>query len=293
MPRLTHHALAGQSETSRRLNYYIRAYSQHMTTENLTGFLEMAAANEPVISLIEGLRACRRDKRCELLGCPKCGPRRQERTAYKSLNRLWRLRNDWPKPSSVSWVTIRGPLVDLEAIDISGPWNSFRKKLRNVRGRYLQQASLYGYIDVSLAGRIHFHGWIVHGDLPRARLVELLKTHFGRGKKVHVADWCEDEPLAANLHRTILYSLERRPRLPHRYAELEPGQLSRLIGLQLLATNLVTGRGYVGSRVSLGMRLVDEGPNKPLPPRVKRDVKPRRPPTPWFSENVPQAKMRR
>lgn len=269
-----------------RRHYYLHAYDRHMTTSNLVALLELEPANEGVVEIIARLRKCRRDERCELLCCPRCGPRRQAREGYKSLNKLRRRVGGWPEPDSISWVMIGGLRVELEAIDISRPWNYFRKKLRNVRGRYLQQVALHGFVDVSLGGRIHFHGWIYHPPLMRDQLRCILEGHFGGDNDIYLSGLHMDQPTAANLDRTIQYSLERRPRLPHARAEFDDRQLPRLMGLRLLAFNLLLRRGYVGSRVSLGMRASRDRRNAPLPPIVVRQPKGRRPRTDWYWKNV-------
>ncbi len=246
----------------------------------------MNPANEQVVKLIARLEDCRREKRCKLLFCPKCGPRRQSSEGYKALDKVRSRLGDWPTPESISWVMIGGPRVQLETIDIAKQWNSFRKKLYNVRDRSLKGIALHGYVDVSLGGRIHFHGWIVHPDLARVQLRSILKKHFPESSDIYVERFNDHQPIATSLDRTILYSLERRPRLPRASTGLQDSQLPRLMGLRLLAFHLIVRRGYVGCRVSLGLRSTEARWKRHLPPSAVRGASKRRPRTDWFWKNV-------
>jgi hypothetical protein len=243
------------------------AYHDHRTRPNLVELLEVAAVPEAEGVLVR-LRACRRYSPCRMYTCPNCGPKLKARAKDDALNRIVGRLGRFPKDVEVSFLTLRGPTLDLDPEQASIALARFKRRIVKFQQRQAASTSWYGFFDVSLIGLLHWHGVVLHPDTPRNELEAHLKGSFPEEDQVVIRQWKSSQSLAENLQGVFNYSLvaDRHAKVfvlrdgPDRHHKLVHGRDGAArIANRMNVIQSLCGRGVQGIRLALNMKATVRG----------------------------------
>ena len=155
----------------------------------------------------------------------------------------------------ISFVTINGPMVELEPDRVLAAFGDFRAELRVCQRVVFPETSWIGFADITLSGVLHWHLVIIHPGWTRNELCKELRRHFPAKRAVMVSRWEKERTLFDNLERVVDYSL-----VTDRHAKvifdqpIKGPETAGLIAKRLVVLQYMAGRGAQGLRLSLNMR---------------------------------------
>jgi hypothetical protein len=167
------------------------AYFDHRTRPKLIKLLEFAALPE-LEEFLERLRACTRYSPCWMFACPNCGPKLKAEQKDEALNRIVARLGRFPQHFEISFITVDGPTVELDPKHAAAALKRFRAQIVKFQQRKARSTSWYGFFDVSAAGLLHWHGVVIHSDVPRNALDALLRASFPGEDQTRVRDGLEN-----------------------------------------------------------------------------------------------------
>jgi hypothetical protein len=262
---------------------HVLAYFSHRTRPNLIALLEYAAVPEAA-PFLNKVRAFTHRHPCRMYTCPVCGKRLKAEAKDQALNRIVQRLGRFPEASEISFVTMNGPQIELGAAEAKAALKRFERKLERFRRRWAPSTSWLGFFDVSLDGVLHWHGLVLHPDLSRRGLVNLLDRSFpGRGE-ANVRQWNHNHALAENLQNVLNYSLpaDRHSRVytltdgPDRNRKLVHGPNSaELIAKRIVVVQALAGRGLQGIRYYRNLKVLHPNIKVPELLRLERRTKKR------------------
>lgn len=246
---------------------YTLAYFDHRTLPNLVQLLEEAAVPEAE-AVLGRLRACGRYHPCRMYTCPICGPKLKAREKDAALKRIVQRLGRFPKGTEISFVTLRGPTVELNLEAAQVALDRFWRRIVRFRHRHSPGTSWLGYFDVSLNGMVHWHGLVLHPEMPRSALETHLTGSFGEDDQVIVSQWKTSQSLVENLQAVLNYALvaDRHAKVftrmdgPDRQRGLVHGSdvLAR-VAKRIVVMQALTGRGVQGTRRAIDMKPTSVG----------------------------------
>lgn len=238
------------------------SYYNHPSRPKLIRILEQAAVPEAA-EVLDRLRGCGRYRPCRMYSCPNCGPRIKAREKDQALNRVVRRLGRFPLDTEISFLTLLGPTVQLEAKAARGALGSFWRQVVGFHQRHLPSTSWFGHVDVSLNGILHWHGLVMHSSTPRDTLEDRLKESFREDDQAWVSPWKSFQSLAENMQGVLNYGLigarhvkiATRRDWPDRQQELVHGPDSLIrIAKRIAVIEALAGRGVQGIRRSINMK---------------------------------------
>jgi hypothetical protein len=258
-------------------------YFDHRSIPKLIRVLEFAGVPEAE-PLLQRLRQCTRYHPCRMSSCPNCGPKLKAKARDNFLDRIVARAGRFPKDTEISFVSVDGPVVELNP-DVAAPaLKRFRRQIVKFQQRKADSTSWLGLFDVSLDGKVHFHGVVLHPELSSTTLKGLLEQSFPDQKQVKVSAWRRSQSLAEALQAVINYSVtaDRHARVygtwdgPERGEHLVHGPESAvLIAKRIVVIKHLAGRGVRGLRLSVNMKAIVPGSRVPELDQLQRTTKKR------------------
>jgi hypothetical protein len=188
-----------QQGTARAL---ILDYFDHRSIPKLICLLEFAGVPEAE-PLVQRLRHCTRYHPCRMSSCPNCGPKLRAKVRDNFLDRIVARTGPFPKGTEVSFVSVDGPVVELNPDDAASAPKRFKRQIVKFQRRKAGSTSWLGLFDVSLDGKVHFHGVVLHSELSSTALEGLVEDSFPEDKQVKVSAWRRSRSLAEALQAVI------------------------------------------------------------------------------------------
>lgn len=243
---------------------YTLKYHRHRTRPNLIRLLEYVNVPEAEAAL-QRLRACARYSPCRMYTCPNCGPKHKGRAKDEALSRIAFRLGRFPEREEVSFVTIRGPVVELDPELAEAGLGRLKRKIVKFIQRKAPSSSWIGFWDTSLNGVIHLHAVVLHPELRRSALEGLLKGSFGEKDQVRISRWKRSQSLAESLQGVLNYALiaDRHGKVyrfvdgPEREEKLVHGPDAGVrIAKRIAVVQHLAGRGVQGIRFTANLKPV-------------------------------------
>jgi hypothetical protein len=200
------------------------------------------------------------------------------------LDRIVARAGRFPKGAEVSFVSVDGPVVDLNPDVVSPALKRFKRQIVKFQQRKAVGTSWLGLLDVSLDGKIHFHGVVLHPELSSTTPKGVLEKAFPGNKQVKVSVWRRSQSLAEALQAVINYSVtaDRHVKVygkwdgPERGEHLVHGPESAVfLAKRIVVIEHLAGRSLRGLRLSMNMRAIAPGLQVPELDRLQRTTKKR------------------
>jgi hypothetical protein len=258
-------------------------YFDHRSLPKLIRLLEFAGVPEAE-PLLQRLRQCTRYHPCRMSSCPNCGQKLKAKVKDSFLARIVARAGRFPKGTEVSFVSVDGPTVDLSPDAAAPALKRFKRQLVKFQQRKAPGTSWLGLFDVSLEGKVHFHGVVLHSELSCTALEGLLKGSFPEDKQVEISAWRRSQSLPEALQAVINYSVtaDRHAKVfgkwdgPERCEHLVHGPESAvLIAKRIVVIEHLAGRGVRGLRLSMNMKARATGLRVPELDQLQRTTKKR------------------
>jgi len=97
---------------------------------------------------------------------PELRTRVEARAKDDALNRIVKRLGRFPKGSEVSFVTLIGPTVELDRDQAATGLTKLKRQIVKFQQRRAPTTSWHGFFDLSLSGVLHWHGVVLHVDIP-------------------------------------------------------------------------------------------------------------------------------
>jgi hypothetical protein len=237
----------------------VLTYHRHPSKRKLIRLIKSAQLPEAEI-VLEAYRRCTRYRPCKMYTCAVCGPKLKAKAKDAALNRIVCRLGRFPIREEVSFVTINGPVVELEVGIAQSALAKFENQLRLFQKRKANGTSWLGYFDISAAGRVHWHGVILHQDMPRSSLQGLLEGSFPAVDQVAISRWRSSHSLAEGMQAVFNYAVvgERHVKVYVRAngPDRDVGLVYDLkaITKRIIVVQALAGRGVQGLRLAINMK---------------------------------------
>lgn len=194
---------------------------------------------------------------CGRMVCPACIQRLQSRESFTILKHIVARSEVIPDPQNISFITVNdaniSDMQDLNAIRAT--CKRFKQKLRDVRRRHLGTTAWAGHLELSLAGKWHYHALVLHAECQTQQLLSVLRSSFGAGTNIFRSPWQNDESILTSIVGTARYLAKGRPKLRANgddYGSLSENALQ--LAHWVAAWDQLGYATYVGSRLYMNMR---------------------------------------
>jgi hypothetical protein len=235
----------------------VMRYARDRSTPKLVRLLDSTALQGDTLIARDLLATCVRWNPCGLYGCCLCGRKLKRKAKREALKAITARAGGIPQEHEVSWVTVDGPTVALEASEdtVRKALKGFRKKIERAHSDHLRDTSWYGFFDISLRGMMHWHGVILHPDQSRSELVDALDLHFPEDRQAYVEEDWHKRPLMENMDRVLDYALVADRHVPTLKGKpIVDADTAGLIARRIVLLQYMCQRGIQGIRLKLNMK---------------------------------------
>jgi hypothetical protein len=240
----------------RRLDGYLKQDFYQLRSRRAIGaLLRLDPADVEVKKMIEELAQCGSQKRrCRLVACPVCGERARRKEVRKSLKQLIARIGRVPDRTEISFVTILGPIVPLDAEAVKSSASQLKQSLYNVSRQY-RGLSWIAYFEFDLQLSLHMHAVVFRADMSATDLCSLLKSHFPGPRRVNVKPLNSEGTVLEQIERVLLYCTKSFPtRHAAQIFQSDTSTFSRSLGALLLARSYLGSTHYHGVRTAMNLR---------------------------------------
>jgi hypothetical protein len=235
-------------------NQALFAYHRKRTRPTLARVLDhsgLAALDYDLFCRITGCVV----EACGLLGCPACYrkiKRRAIRDAYKLIGTV--AGGKLPPAGTMSCVSINWPVEGLTPDNVLRHQRRFRARLARIWRTELADTVWHFWPDVTLDGKLHVHGFILHPTRTRKELGHVLKRAFPDQCAVDVG-WKSNLTTEENLERWSRYVMGADKHVKRRRGRtLVDQDTPALIANRIMMLARMQQNGLHNMRITLGIR---------------------------------------